>query len=51
MGLWLLTTQTALIPQVPGQGSWQVFRMQAWLTGQSLLRMHSGLHDTLGSPT
>ncbi len=31
MGLWFSTTQLALMPQEPGQGSWQRCPMQARL--------------------
>ena len=45
-GKWLTTWQTAFWPQVPGQGSWHLFEMQARFDGQSELRTHSGLHPS-----
>lgn len=41
-GKWLTTWQLAFWPQVPGQGSWHLFLMQALFEGQSELRTHSG---------
>lgn len=43
IGLWLITMQTALIPQVPTQGSTHFWFMHASLWGHSALTVHSGL--------
>jgi len=50
LGTWLRTLHTALIPQVPGQGSLHFWLMQALFDGHSLLRTHSGLQERYGSP-
>lgn len=42
-GVWLTTRHSALIPQVPGQGSLHLLLMQARLEAHSLLDTHSGL--------
>ena len=44
MGLWISTAHWALIPQVPGQGSWHCWLIHAKLRGQSSCLIHSGLH-------
>lgn len=50
IGMWFLTWHSALIPQVPGQGSIHLFLLQALLNGQSEWTTHSGLHAMYGSP-
>ena len=52
MGLWFWTSQTANIPQVPGQGSMHFWAMQARALEQSEFRRHSALHpwSDVGSP-
>ena len=50
IGIWFLTLQMALTPQVPGHGSMHLFLWHALLEGQSELTTHSGLHATYGSP-
>lgn len=47
---WLKTSQMALIPHVPGQGSTHLFLRQALSLGQSEFKTHSGRHSTYGSP-
>lgn len=37
-------------PQVPGQGSTHLLRIQALSCGQSMLKTHSGLHPLYASP-
>lgn len=41
-----MTWQIAFCPQVPGQGSWHLLRMQALFDGQSELSTHSGLQPS-----
>lgn len=43
IGLWLTTTHSALIPQVPGHGSMHFWFKQARSNGHSELLTHSGL--------
>ena len=43
IGLCLSTTHWALIPQLPGHGSWHWVLIQAKLAGQSSCLTHSGL--------
>lgn len=50
LGIWLITLHSAFWPQVPGQGSMHLFLTHALSRGQSLLRTHSGLQPTYGSP-
>lgn len=50
LGTWLITWQSAFWPQVPGQGSWHLFRMQARFDGQSEFRTHSGRQPSYGFP-
>lgn len=50
-GLWLTTWQLAFWPQVPGHGSWHLFRTHCNFEGQSELMMHSGRHPSYGFPT
>ena len=50
IGIWFLTLQIALTPQVPGHGSMHLFLWHALLEGQSELTTHSGRHATYGSP-
>lgn len=50
IGMWFMTEQTALVPQVPGQGSIHLYLLHALSWGQSLLSKHSGLHSLYGSP-
>ena len=49
-GTWFSTLQTALIPQVPGQGSLHLALMHARLDGQSVFKTHSGRQERYGSP-
>jgi hypothetical protein len=52
IGLCLSTTHWALIPQLPGHGSWHWVLIQAKLAGQSSCLTHSGLQPSVlkGSP-
>lgn len=50
IGMWLLTTHSEFIPQVPGHGSRHLLFTQALCFGQSEFITHSGLHSTYGSP-
>lgn len=50
MGMWLITSQTALTAHVPLQGSIHLFWAQALSFGQSELKTHSGRQPTYGSP-
>lgn len=50
LGVWLTTLQSALRPQVPGQGSLHFWLMQAKCEGHSGLLTHSGLQFG-GCPT
>lgn len=43
IGMWFSTVHMASWPQVPGQGSLHLFRIQARLRGQSEFKIHSGL--------
>lgn len=45
-GKWFTTWHSVLSPQVPGQGSLHLFRMQARLAVQSELTTHSGRHPS-----
>ncbi len=45
MGRWWITSQRALIPQVPGQGSLHLNLWQALFVGHSALTTHSGLQS------
>lgn len=45
-----MTEQSALDPQVPGQGSWHLLRMQVRVEGQSELKTHSGRQPSYGFP-
>lgn len=44
VGAWLGTVHSALMPQVPGQGSLHLLLTQALFLGQSEFVTHSGLH-------
>lgn len=50
MGMWFPTEQIAPTPQVPGQGSWHLFRIHAKFIGQSEFAKHSGRQFTYGFP-
>lgn len=50
IGIWLDTVQMAPTPQVPGQGSWHLVRIQAWDFGQSVFTKHSGWQPSYGFP-
>jgi len=43
IGLWLITSQRAFSPHVPGQGSVHLNLWQALFDGHSLFTTHSGL--------
>jgi hypothetical protein len=49
-GMWLITSQTAAWPQVPGQGSTQRWFTHARVRWQSEFIVHSGRHPVYGSP-
>ena len=44
MGLWLMTLQTAWVPQGSGQGSMHLWFTHTRLEAHSALTTHSGLH-------
>ena len=50
VGMWLIILHSALMPQVPGQGSTHLLFEQAWSRSQSELRIHSGRQPRYGSP-
>lgn len=50
IGTWFRTSQMALTPHVPGQGSMHLFRRQDLSLEQSEFKTHSGRHSTYGSP-
>lgn len=50
VGEWLITWQMASCPQVPGQGFWHLFLIQARFERQSELTVHSGRHPSYGLP-
>lgn len=43
IGLWFITSQRALVPQVPGHGSLHFWLTQALFCAHSELTTHSGL--------
>lgn len=49
-GRWFTTWQSAFCPQVPGHGSWHLFRIHALSDAQSELITHSGLQPSYGLP-
>lgn len=49
-GAWLTVVHSALIPQVPGQGSWHLLLIHALFPGQSESIIHSGRHPSYGFP-
>lgn len=50
IGLWFTTWQCALIPHIPGQGSWHFWLIHALSERQSELTIHSG-RQFGGDPT
>lgn len=50
VGEWFTVLHSALIPQVPGQGSLHLLFEQALLRSQSELETHSGRQPVYGSP-
>lgn len=50
VGIWLITSQCASCPHVPGQGSTQRWLLQALFRGQSEFMVHSGRQPEYGSP-
>ena len=50
VGMWLITSQVAAWPHVPGQGSTHRWLLHALLRGQSEFIVHSGLQLEYGSP-
>lgn len=50
MGMWLIVSQIASVPQVPIHGSLHLLLIHALSLAQSEFRTHSGLHPKYGSP-
>lgn len=50
VGMWFITSQTALWPQVPGHGLTHLLRIQALSRLQSEFNTHSGLHPLYALP-
>lgn len=49
-GMWLITSQRASYPHVPGHGSTHLFLIHALSLLHSVLSTHSGLQDSYGLP-
>lgn len=49
-GAWFIVRHSALIPQVPGQGSLHLLFKQAFERSQSAFMTHSGRQPVYGSP-
>ena len=45
-----MTLHSAFVPQVPGQGSWHLDRIQLNVDGQSVSTTHSGRQPSYGLP-
>lgn len=50
IGIWFSTSQRALWPHVPGQGSTHLLRTHAFEDAHSVFNVHSGRQAIKGSP-